>query len=45
MNNATEVWRTRLEAELLDNILGFWMKQTIDETHGGFIGEMNNHCR
>ncbi|MBP2115407.1 AGE family epimerase/isomerase [Paenibacillus silagei] len=45
MNNATEVWRTRLEAELLDNILGFWMKQTIDETHGGFIGEMNNQLQ
>ncbi|MEK4517617.1 AGE family epimerase/isomerase [Paenibacillus sp. FSL H8-0122] len=42
MNNATEVWRTRLEAELKDNILGFWMKQTVDETHGGFIGEMDN---
>lgn len=45
MNNATEVWRTRLEAELKDNILGFWMKHALDDTHGGFIGEMDNQLQ
>lgn len=45
MNYTTEMWRARLETELKANILGFWMKHTPDETHGGFIGEMDNQMK
>lgn len=34
-------WRAELEKELKENILGFWKEHTLDETNGGFIGEMN----
>ncbi|ULO06090.1 AGE family epimerase/isomerase [Paenibacillus sp. 19GGS1-52] len=42
MNNPSELWLSQLEKELQDNILGFWMKHTVDEEHGGFIGEIDN---
>ena len=35
-------WHSELQQELNHNILGFWMDHTIDEEHGGFIGEMSN---
>ncbi|KAI7257695.1 hypothetical protein KC345_g10730 [Hortaea werneckii] len=31
-----------METELKDNILSFWMKHTLDEEHGGFVGEIGN---
>ncbi|MBT2288672.1 AGE family epimerase/isomerase [Paenibacillus albidus] len=42
MNLSTEDWLSQLEQELKDNILGFWMKHTIDEQHGGYVGEIDN---
>ncbi|QJD82046.1 AGE family epimerase/isomerase [Cohnella herbarum] len=37
-----ERWRAELEKELKSNILGFWMKHTIDERNGGFVGEIGS---
>ncbi|HDQ44929.1 MAG TPA: N-acyl-D-glucosamine 2-epimerase [bacterium] len=34
--------RDELRRELTENILPFWMEKTLDETNGGFIGEMSN---
>lgn len=42
MNNSTEAWLDALDNELQNNILGFWMKHTLDEEHGGFVGEIDN---
>ncbi|WP_438495834.1 AGE family epimerase/isomerase [Paenibacillus sp. IHBB 3054] len=42
MKNSPEDWLKKLEAELQDNILGFWMEHTLDEQHGGFVGEIDN---
>lgn len=42
MKNSPEQWLNALEQELQDNILGFWMKHTLDEQHGGFVGEIDN---
>jgi mannobiose 2-epimerase len=39
---SNEQWRTELEEELTTNILGFWLRHTIDETNGGFIGEIKS---
>lgn len=33
---------SRIENELKNNILGFWMKNTIDEKNGGFLGEIDH---
>jgi mannobiose 2-epimerase len=35
-------WRSELEEELKTNILGFWMRNTVDEKNGGFIGEIKS---
>ncbi|WP_027085218.1 AGE family epimerase/isomerase [Cohnella panacarvi] len=35
-------WRRELEEELKSTILGFWMKRTINEKHGGFVGEIKS---
>ncbi|WP_340026780.1 AGE family epimerase/isomerase [Paenibacillus sp. FSL K6-1096] len=45
MNHSLEKWRDKLEAELKTNILDFWMKHTLDETYGGFIGEMDSQLK
>lgn len=42
MKNSPEDWLKKLEAELQDNILGFWMEHTLDEQYGGFVGEIDN---
>ncbi|MNO39449.1 Cellobiose 2-epimerase [compost metagenome] len=42
MKISTEEWRKQLEDELKGNILGFWMEHTLDETYGGFVGEIDN---
>jgi len=34
--------RQRIEQELTDNILPFWIKHTCDEEHGGFYGGLSN---
>lgn len=39
--NQTDAWRRELERELKDNILGFWMRYSLDVENGGFIGEMS----
>nr|WP_234404909.1 AGE family epimerase/isomerase [Paenibacillus bouchesdurhonensis] len=38
----TAAWLAEIEAELNDNIMRFWMERTLDETNGGFIGEMDH---
>lgn len=37
-----EQWREELTAELKDNILGYWIKNTVDEKHFGFVGEIGH---
>jgi mannobiose 2-epimerase len=34
--------RQKVEAELLSNILPFWLKHSIDDEHGGFRGQIAN---
>lgn len=36
-------WRERLTRELKENILGYWMKNTVDEKRFGFIGEIKSN--
>ncbi|WP_337098316.1 AGE family epimerase/isomerase [Paenibacillus sp. YIM B09110] len=38
MSDWKQQWLPAIEAELKDNILGFWMKHSIDEEKGGFYG-------
>ena len=38
----TGSFRQRVEAELKQNILPFWMKHAPDEEHGGFVGAIEN---
>lgn len=38
MSDLNQQWLTRIEQELESNILGFWMKHTLDEHNGGFYG-------
>lgn len=33
-------WRDELTAELKDNILGYWLNNTVDEKYFGYIGEI-----
>jgi mannobiose 2-epimerase len=35
-------WSSELEKELKTNILGYWMRNTVDEKNGGFIGEIKS---
>lgn len=35
-------YKTEVESEL-HSILGYWIKHTIDEIHGGFFGKIDNH--
>jgi mannobiose 2-epimerase len=35
--------RKRVEAELLSNILPFWLKYSVDEEFGGFRGQISNN--
>jgi mannobiose 2-epimerase len=34
-------WIARIEKELLENILPFWMRQTVDRENGGFYGKVD----
>ena len=45
MSDQTKITRyiDSIEKELLDNILPFWMKHTIDKENGGFYGEISNN--
>lgn len=36
------VWKKQLQQELQDNILKFWIDNTIDSENGGFIGEIDS---
>ncbi|MDQ0112065.1 AGE family epimerase/isomerase [Paenibacillus harenae] len=38
MSDWKQQWLPAIEAELKENILGFWMKHAIDEEKGGFYG-------
>ncbi|CAH1202682.1 Cellobiose 2-epimerase [Paenibacillus plantiphilus] len=38
-------WKEELQAELQGNILNFWMEQTVDDEHGGFVGEIDGQLR
>lgn len=42
MNQLPELWISQLEDELKHNILGFWMNHTVDNTNGGFVGQIDN---
>jgi len=35
-------WRKRVERELLEDILPFWLKYAVDEEYGGFRGQIAN---
>ena len=35
----------KIESELLDNILPFWMNHTVDKDFGGFYGEISNDLK
>ncbi|CAM4414596.1 mannobiose 2-epimerase [Paenibacillus endophyticus] len=41
MNESNQQWLNRIQQELETNILGFWMKHTVDEKNGGFFGYMS----
>jgi cellobiose epimerase len=43
MNAQIEKLKHELENELHNDILKYWMTQTIDEKHGGFIGSISHH--
>src|ERR1017187_1907705 len=34
-------WAARIEKELLENILPFWMRHTVDRENGGFYGKVD----
>lgn len=36
------LWKEELTKELKENILGFWMKHTVDKEQGGFFGEITS---
>jgi mannobiose 2-epimerase len=38
MTQKNKDWLAKIEAELKDNILQFWLEHTIDEENGGFYG-------
>ncbi|MEV5027240.1 AGE family epimerase/isomerase [Paenibacillus sp. LPE1-1-1.1] len=38
MNENNQQWLASIKQELESNILGFWMKHTVDEKNGGFYG-------
>lgn len=40
--HSSELWLSRLQNEVKNNILGFWLKHTPDEVHGGFVGEIDS---
>lgn len=42
MSKQAHVWRSELEEEVKQNILGFWMKHTPDTVNGGFLGEIGS---
>ncbi|WP_425495300.1 AGE family epimerase/isomerase [Paenibacillus tengchongensis] len=41
----SEQWLLELEDELKENILGFWLKHTLDEERGGFLGKIDNNMQ
>ena len=43
--SARESWARRFRAELLDNILPFWMRHAVDHVNGGFYGTVTNDLR
>lgn len=42
MKPSPQAFRRRVEAELREDILPFWMKYAPDREHGGFVGYMSN---
>ncbi|WP_310552096.1 AGE family epimerase/isomerase [Paenibacillus glufosinatiresistens] len=42
MATLTEDWLTQLHHELKDNILDFWIRHTLDDARGGFVGEIDS---
>lgn len=40
-----QTWLADVRSELLDDILPFWRRHSVDEQHGGFIAEMSNDLR
>ncbi len=43
--STTQDFRRRIEAELKEDILPFWLKHTIDEENGGFFGRISNSLK
>ena len=40
-----EIWLADVRSELLDDILPFWRRYSVDEPNGGFIAEMSKFTR
>ncbi|WP_336771650.1 AGE family epimerase/isomerase [Paenibacillus sp. MMO-58] len=38
-------WQQEIESDLQDNILSFWMKHSLDERDGGFVGRITNDLK
>ena len=46
MDEATrKLWAARFEKELVENILPFWMRHTVDRRNGGFYGSISCDLR
>ena len=41
-SSVVRAYAVRIEAELTQNILPFWMKQVVDQKQGTFVGEISN---
>jgi mannobiose 2-epimerase len=37
-----QAWREEIASELNENILGFWMRHTLDHEYGGFVAEISS---
>jgi mannobiose 2-epimerase len=40
-----DLWLADVRSELLDDILPFWRRHSVDPQHGGFIAEMSNNLQ
>ena len=43
INTPNQEWSQRLQNELLDDILPFWMRTVKDTENGGFYGAISNN--
>jgi mannobiose 2-epimerase len=45
MSQSSHSLAQRINNELVNNILPFWMTHTLDREHGGFYGALTNDLR